>query len=129
MGTLLQVRPDPEQVRLGAFSALSVWCILAVLLGSLRLLNWPLGASEMGGVLICVGLCVDYTLHLACGRTVKIAPSAVPLVHSEPLASAQVGVLRLCRARLTALGGAALPGGRGPATGRPTTATAARGSS
>ena len=45
---------------------------------------------------------------------------------NSPLSSASVRLLRLLRARLAALGGSALPGGRDWATGRPATASGAQ---
>ena len=72
---LLVVAFTARSLRLGLFSALSVISILAVLLGCLRPLGWQLGVSEMGGVMLCVGFCVDYTLHLACTYHHSTAPT------------------------------------------------------
>ena len=72
---LVLVSLTVRSLRLGIFSACSVVSILAVLLGCIPSLGWNVGLSEMGGMMLCVGFCVDYTLHLACAFHHSAAPT------------------------------------------------------
>eukprot|EP00924_Labyrinthula_sp_SR-Ha-C_P009337 augustus_masked-scaffold_2-processed-gene-20.44-mRNA-1 protein AED:1.00 eAED:1.00 QI:0/-1/0/0/-1/1/1/0/215 len=55
---------------LATFAVLSIIGILASVLGTIKLLGWSLWYAESIAGVLCIGLSVDYSIHIGCGYAV-----------------------------------------------------------